>query len=754
MYKENMKIRTTHQLKNGEMLVLYVSKKNIYRMKLQKLLVTLFLMLFALNASATLLEDIVDGKFSSKRPDMPRSMNDGEHFTLLKDGTTLLRYNYRTGHITDTLLHLPSIKDAPVSRISGYILSPKESKILVYHNVQRRYRHSFTADYYIFDRKHKEFDPLSASRPQEDPVFSADDRYIAFAHGNNLFMKKVDFKTDIQITKDGEFGKVINGIADWVYEEEFSATRFYDWCPESKLLAYVRFNESDVKEFSLQRFSNTAEKLQLYPLTENFKYPKAGEKNSIVGVYVYDDFNKTTRLMNLLDTNPDSYIPRIKWTNDPDKLIIYQLNRHQNRLDMLQTNPKTGISRLLLRREDKRYVDYQDIDGTIFTKDNQFFYALSDQDGYRHIYQYRMDGTVTRQVTKGSWDVTAFYGVDEQRGIVYYQSSETSPTSRDIYAVDRRGVKTCLTDQKSMNSANFSKNFNYFVLTSSSVNQPHQISVRNSRGNLVRELENNSELKERYEQLELPSKEFFTFKTSEGISLNGWMIKPNEFNATKKHPVVMVQYSGPGSQQVLNQWSIGWEYFLATKGYIVVSVDGRGTGGRGAEFLKCTYMQMGVLETKDQVETALYLGALPYIDKNRIAIWGWSYGGSMTLWAMSTGHPVFKAGISVAPVTDWRLYDTAYTERFMRTPEENAAGYNRTSAIQQADKLNGRLLLIHGTADDNVHVQNSYVYTQSLIDAGKQFDMHIYTDKDHSIGGRSTRRHLYTLKYEFLERNL
>ncbi len=723
-------------------------------MKFTRLIVVTGFLLLTCQVSANLLFDITDGKYRAARPGMLRSMNDGEHYTQLKNGTTILKYRYRTGQVTDTLMHLPGIKNSPLKSVSGYIISPKETKILVYTTTEQRYRRSFTADYYIYDIKYKEFDPLSASRPQENPLFSPDDRYIAFAHKNNLYMKKVDFKTDIQITKDGLKGSIINGIADWAYEEEFGQTRYFEWSPDSKLLAFVKFDETRVKEFSFQRFSGSSDKLKLYPDAEQFKYPKAGEINATTGVYVYDDFNKTTRLMKLLDPNPDSYIPRIQWTNETEKLMVYQLNRQQNRLDMIQANPRTGICRLILRREDKAYVDYQDIDGTIFTKDLKYFYTLNDKDGYRHIYQHRMDGTVARQVTKGKWDVTAFYGVDENKGVVYYQSTESSPLNRDVYAIDTKGKKTALSDGKSYSSAQFSKNFSYHVLSSSTITRPDQAVVRNSKGITLRELENNKELTNRFNQLGLNKKEFFQFTSSEGVQLNGWMLKPLNFDPSVKYPVLLVQYSGPGSQEVLNQWEIGWEYYLSTKGYLVVSVDGRGTGGRGADFLKCTYQQMGVLETKDQVETALYLGKQSYVDKSRIGIWGWSYGGSMVLWTMSTGEPIFKAGISVAPVTDWRLYNTAYTERFMRTPEENTDGYERSSAIRQAEKLNGRLLLIHGTADDNVHVQNTYLYTEALVAAGKQFDMQIYTDKNHSITGSQTRRHLYTRKVEFLEKNL
>lgn len=727
---------------------------NISTMSIINILLPITFLIATLPIQANQLYDIIDGKYRAHRPEMPLSMNDGEHFTVFRDGTTILKYSYKTGQLTDTLLHLPTVRNAPVSEISGYVLSPRETKILVYTKVKRRYRRSFTAEYYIYDIKYKEFDPLSSSTPQEDPVFSPDDRYIAFSHAHNLYMKKVDFKTDIQLTKDGAAGKIRNGISDWVYEEEFAATRYYEWSPDSKLLAFVKFDESSVNQFSFQRFIRKPGHLTPYPFAEIFNYPKAGEVNSTTNVYVYDDFNKTTRHMKVLDDNPDMYIPRIQWTKDPEKLIIYQMNRQQNRLDMLQANPRTGICKLILRREDKAYVDYQDIDGTYFTNDNKFFYTLNDKDGYRHIYQHKMDGTVARQVTKGNWEVTEFYGVDESRGMVYYQSAENSPVNRDVYVVDIKGKKTCLTDKTSYNTANFSKKFQYFILSTSSVTQPDQFTLRNNKGTLLRELEMNRQLAETVNSQQFSKKEFFSFTTSEGVSLNGWMMKPTQIDPEKKYPVLLVQYSGPGSQQVINQWNIGWEYYLTTRGYIVACVDGRGTGARGAGFLKSTYKQLGVLETKDQVEAANYLGQQSYIDKNRIGIWGWSFGGSMTLWAMSTGEPVFKAGISVAPVTDWRLYNTAYTERFMLTPEENTSGYDNTSAILKAEKLSGRLLLIHGTADDNVHIQNTYLYTNALVEAGKQFEMQIYTDKNHSITGQQTRRHLYTRKVEFLEKNL
>ena len=719
-----------------------------------KILFTLMMItVFTANAD-NLLYDITDGKFRPDMSQIPVSLNDGEHYTLMVDSQTIVKYNYRTGVAVDTLLSIRNMKDKLIDSFSGYIMSPKETKILVYKNAKKRYRRSFTAEYYIYDIKYKEFDPLSSKTPQEAPVFSADDRYIAFAHRNNLHMKKVDFKTDIQITKDGEAGKISNGIADWLYEEEFEATYHYAWCPDSKLLAYIKFDETEVKEFSFQTFlSKDKPGFLLYPELTQFKYPKAGEKNPEAIVCIYDDFNKTTRTIKLKPEG-DYYIPRIKWTNNANQLAIFQMNRNQNRLDMFYANPKTGIARLITREESKYYIDYQNIDLLKFRKDNIGFYSVSDRDGYRHIYQHRMDGTIARQITKGKWDVTDFYGIDERKNIIYYQSVELSPVQRNVFSIDAKGKQVCLTNEKGKNEAWFSSNFNYFVHEISSVTEPNKRVLKSSNGSKIRVLEDNSDIASSFQNLQLNNKEFFSFTTSDNIMLNGWMLKPSGFDSTKKHPVVLIQYSGPGSQLAVNEWNIGWEYYLSQNGYLVVCVDGRGTASRGADFMKLTYKQLGVLEARDQIETAKYLGSLDYVDKDRIGIWGWSYGGSVVLWAMSSGEKIFKAGVSVAPVTDWRFYNTAYSERFMQTPEENFSGYEQTSAILKAKQLEGKLLIIHGTADDNVHYNNTLIYTDKLVEEGKQFEMHIYTDKNHSITGKQVRRHLYTRMCEFLFREL
>jgi len=724
-------------------------------MKRFKLLFVLTLCVNSLFAG--LLYDITDGKFKVKTVDIPRSMNDGEHYTLMVNDKAIVKYSYKTGSKVDTLFSVYRLKNSPIKKISGYEFSPNEARMLVYTNVKKRYRRTFTADYYVLDVKRHELQELSENGPQEVPLFSPDSRYVAFARNNNLFMKKLDFNTESALTKDGEVGKIINGTPDWVYEEEFVKTRYFEWSPDSKLLAFVRFDETKVPQYSYIQYKGTdadKDNLNLYPSIVQFKYPKAGENNSKVSVCVYDDYYKSIRTMKLSDAEEDFYIPGIKWTNAVDQLAVFKLNRNQNRLELLMANPRSTLTKLVLRQDDKNYVDYESLNFIHFAADNQTFIGVSEQDGYRHIYLYNINGTVLKQLTKGKWDITDVYGFDEKKQVVYYQSAEVSPLQRDVYAVDVKGKRTRLTDGKGTHDGSFNSTFTSFVDNASSLEVPNILTLRSNNGSTIRQIENNATLASTFKALNLPKKEFFSFTTSENIKLNGWILKPADFDANKKYPVLMVQYSGPDSQQALDKWTIDWEYYLATKNYVVACVDGRGTGARGSEFRKCTYEQLGILETKDQVEAAKYLGQQTYIDKDRIGIWGWSYGGTMTLLCMTTGEKVFKAGIAVAPVTDWRLYNTAYTERFMRRPQENFKGYDVSSALKRADKLQGNLLLVHGTADDNVHTQNTMLYIDKLVAADKQFEMQLYSDKNHSILGKQTRRHLYTRMTDFLLINL
>jgi dipeptidyl-peptidase-4 len=614
------------------------------------------------------------------------------------------------------------------------------------------------ADYYIFDIKRKEFTPLSENGAQQDPLFSPDSRCIVFARDNNLYINKLDYNTEIAITKDGAAGKIINGTADWVYEEEFSQTRYFCFSPDSKLLAFIKFDETDVPEFAFQKFNPsgvTDNELTLYPQLVQFKYPKAGQNNSKVSICVYDDFYKQIKTVTFGDGKlTDFYIPRLKWTNSVEQLAVFVLNRNQNQLDLYFANPKTSLGKLIYSQTDERYVDYENADYTFFTSDNQYFITVSEQDGWRHAYRYFFNGTLDKKLTNGNFDITNVYGYDEKNKLLFYQAAAVSPLQREVYCVDFKGNIKELTEDAGTHNADFNADFSMFVDNFSKNEIPNIITLKDTRGKTIRVIEDNKELANRFISNDLPKKEFFKFTTSQGVELNGWIVKPKNLRNGEKYPLLLVQYSGPDSQEVLDRWDIDWEYYLAENQFVVACVDGRGTGARGADFRKCTYQNLGVLETADQIDAAKYFGNQSFIDKNRIAIWGWSYGGFMTLNALSSGENVFKAGIAVAPVSDWRFYNTAYTERFMRRPQENFRGYEQTSPLLRADKLQGKLLIIHGTADDNVHIQNTMDYVAQLVEAGKQFEMQIYPDKNHSILGKTTRRHLYTRMFDFLKQNL
>lgn len=722
------------------------------------LIFTLFSALF-INLSANLLHDIVDGNFKSKSTPNIRSMNDGEHYTVLENSKHIVKYSYKTGKAVDTIFNAEKTKLNKLTKIKGYELSPNEMKILVYNEQNFRYRRTFTANYYVFDVKRNELKPLSEGGEQEVPLFSPDSRYIAFARENNLYLHKLDFGTESAITKDGEFGKIINGTPDWVYEEEFVATRYFVFSPDSKLLAFVKFDERDAPTYQMQRYLDgqiKEDSIPLYPTFQSFKYPKPGQPNSKVSVYVYDDFYKSVKKVDLgAATKEDCYIPRLKWTKDQNKLAVFILNRNQNQLDMVFANPKTLLSKLILRESVNHYYEFENLDGVHFSEDGNFFTFISERTGWRQVFLYNINGTLHKQFTNGKWDITKVYGFNANNQTLYYQSAENSPLQRDVYSIDMKGKKVQLTDGKGTHEASFSSDFSYMIDVSSSINYPETTSlIATSKGIKIRTIETNEQLFNDFKQLNLPQKEFFSFTTSEGIQLNGWILKPKNISSNEKLPLLMTQYSGPNSQEVKDKWNIGWEYYLATQGYVIASIDGRGTGARGTEFRKSTYLQLGVLETKDQIEAAKYLGKLPFVDAKKIGIWGWSYGGFMTLNAMSSGEPIFKAGIAIAPVTNWLLYNSAYTERFMQQPQQNMEGYAKGSPLSSAKNLHGNLLIIHGTADDNVHVQNTYLYLNELQKNGKNASLFLYTDKNHSILGKETRRHLYQLNFDFLEKNL
>ena len=694
------------------------------------------------------LQDIVEGKYGASGTGEMRSLPDGEHYTTLSpDRKAILRYAYKNGQLVDTLFHTDKARETKLEQIDGYIISNTGYRIVVWKDTEYIYRRSWKANMYDYDVRRNFLKPLS-DLPGKlmNPTFSPDGRMCAFIRDNNIWLKKYDYDTESEVTKDGEFGKILNGLSDWVYEEEFSITNLMSWSPDSKFLAFVKSDESEVPTFEFQVFNRN-----LYPDSYSYKYPKPGERNSTVGAYAYNVDTKDIKLMKL-PTDENSYIPRIYFTDNPDQLAIMTLNRRQNQFNMYYANPKSTVSRLILHDENKYYVNSDWINNIHFTKDN--FLYVSEKDGFAHVYLYTINGVLQKQLTSGNWDVTTFYGYDPVNKTVYYQSAEESPLCRSVYKIDDKGTKVKLSTQKGTNSANFSQNFQYYIHRFSDLNTPDVYTLHDNKGKQLRLLNDNASLKQKLADVAFSKKEFFTFNNPNGDILNGWMMKPLDFNANTKYPVLIVQYNGPDSQEVLNRFGIDWTSWLTQQGYIVAAVDTRGTGARGEEFRKCTYMQLGILESDDLAASTRYLGNLGYVDANRIGIWGWSYGGYSTLMAMSRSNGAFKAGIAIAPVTDWRYYDTVYTERFMRTPQENATGYDNSSAVKLAGDLQGNLLLIHGTSDDNVHYLNTLYYSEALVEAGKVFDMQIYSNKNHSLLGTQTRINLYNRIFAFLQNNL
>ena len=732
-----------------------------------KRLFTLLLMIvglaFGMQAEKVTLKDVANGTYRAKNIYGLRPMLDGEHYTQISaDRKRIVKYSFKTGKEVGTIFDVTKARDCSLKSFDDYIMSPDEKLILIQTETKPIYRRSFTAEYYIYNVKNNKIEPLSKNGPQQVPLFSPDGFQIAFVRNNNIFLVKLLFgNSESQITKDGEYNKVLNGIPDWVYEEEFGFNRAFEFSADSKMIAYIKFDESKVKQFSFPWYKGLSpekSEYEYYPGAYEYKYPKAGEVNSTVSVHTFDIKSKVTRKMDL-PLDADGYIPRIKFTSDPEKLAIMTLNRHQNRFDMYMANPRSGICKLTIRDEAEQYIKEPAYANIKFYNEN--IVMMSERDGYNHLYLYTIGGNLVRQVTKGKYEVTDFLGWNEKTDEFYYRGYDNSPLRTAIFKVNKKGEVTKLSKREGTNNAIFSSNMEYFINTFSNMTTPTLITINNNKGKEIVTLLDNKELKEETKSLNLPQKEFFTFKTSNGTELNGWIMKPVDFNPNKKYPVIMHQYSGPGSQQVLDKWGIGsfgdggmFEAYMCDKGYIMVCVDGRGTGGRGAEFEKCTYLYLGVKESEDQVETAKYLSSLPYVDGKRIGIWGWSFGGYTTLMSMSDGSGAFKAGVAIAAPSCWKYYDTVYTERFMRTPKENGDGYKAGSAIDRAANLKGSLLLIHGTADDNVHYQNCAEYAEALVQAGIQFDMQIYTNRNHSIFGGNTRHHLMTRVSEFFINNL
>lgn len=725
--------------------------------------ICLLTLVLGVQAQKVTLQDVANGTYRAQSIHGLKPMLDGEHYTQISpDHKRIVKYSFKTGEEVGTVFDVATARNHTLKSFDDYILSPDESLILIQTETKPIYRRSFTAVYYIYNVKNRTLEPLSEGGPQQVPLFSPDSHQIAFVRNNNIFLVKLLFgNSESQVTKDGEYNKVLNGIPDWVYEEEFGFNRAFDFSADSRMIAYIRFDESQVPMFSFPEYKGmfpSRDEYASYPGAYTYKYPKAGETNSTVSVHTFDIKSRVTRKMNL-ETDADGYIPRIKFTSDPEKLAIMTLNRHQNRFNVYMANPRSALCKTVIRDEAEQYIKEQAYSDIVFYPEN--IVMMSERDGYNHLYLYSIGGNLIKQITSGKFEVKEFLGWDQKTNVFYYTSNEESPLRSAVYKVDSKGKKTKLSTRVGTNNALFSKNFAYYINTYSSKDTPTLITLNNNKGKEMATLMDNAELKSKVANLNMPTKEFFTFKTPDGVELNGWMMKPAHFDPNKKYPVIMHQYSGPGSQQVLDRWGIGsfgdggmFEAYMCNKGYIMVCVDGRGTGGRGAAFEKCTYLFLGVKESKDQAAAAHYLSTLPYIDGTRIGIWGWSFGGYNTLMSMSEGSGAFKAGVAIAAPTDWRFYDSVYTERFMRTPKENGEGYDAGSPIKQAAKLQGKLLLIHGTADDNVHFQNCAEYSEALVQANKQFDMQVYTNRNHGISGGNTRNHLMNRVADFFIENL
>ncbi len=722
---------------------------------MKKFIIVSFITLFTGSLSAQkkniALEDIFKNQvFHSKGVYGLVSMKDGNHYTTLENGQ-ILQFEYAKAASPQIIVDQKTLQlNGKPFTIDGYEFITDESKLLLSTETEKIYRHSTKENYYVYDRKSKLLTPISNGEKQMYGSFSPDGNKVSFVRDNNIFIKDLVTGSETAVTTDGLHNNIINGATDWVHEEEFSFSVAYFWSPDSKKIAYYKFDESKVKEFSFTEFNR-----QLYPNEYKFKYPKAGEQNSVVSIHVYDVSSGKTQLMDI-GKETDQYIPRIKWTPDPTVLSLVRMNRHQNKLELLLNDANTGTSKVVYTETSDTYIDIHESEGdyVYFTPDKKYFIIMSEKSKFNHLYRYDLAGKLVNPITTGNWDVVNFEGLDEKKGLLYYTASESTATEKDIYSIQLDGSgKRKISTEKGFHEPAFSKGMNYYINTYSEANTPPVIAIYNTEGKQIRVLESNTALTNTMQAYALSKKEFFKFKTTEGIELNAWMIKPPDFDSSKKYPVFLLFYGGPGKNMVMNSFdksTFFWHQLLAQKQYIVLCVDNRGTQYRGTEFKKCTYKQMGKLEVADQIEAAKYMATLPYVDKTRIGVFGWSYGGYLSSLCITKGADYFKAAIAVAPVTNWRYYDNIYTERFMQLPSENAEGYDNNSPINYVDKLKGNYLLIHGSGDDNVHYQNTIEMIRALVAANKQFDLFIYPDKNHGISGGNTSLHLYTKMTDFI----
>lgn len=715
---------------------------------MKKLYTLLLILLTALthsqNKDITLEEIFLEEKFTAWDYFTPVSLNDGEHYAVLEEDNSISAYKFTDGEYAFEIM--PPLSEVNLS-IDDFTLSSDNTKILITANSKKIYRHSSESDVYLYDTKTSEFKKINQKEKIQNPVFSPDGNYIAYVYRNNLYIKNLKTFETVQITDDGKVNEIINGLPDWVYEEELGMEVAFDWNSESNKIAYLRFDESAVKEYSLIRYGET------YPEVFKYKYPKAGEDNSVLRLFVYDVLSGTKKELNLGE-NKDIYIPGIQWTNNPDVLSVLRLNRLQNYFEILHYDVNYAIPDVFYTDEDKYYHD--DIFNVIYLKDNSVL-LLSGRSGFKHVYRVKKDKSIF-QITNGEFEVCQLIGVNEEKGKIYYRSNEPSQIDKVIYSVGFDGNdKKIISESSGFNSVQITDKSKYIILRHTDANSPENVTLTDENGKLIRIIYDNEELKTKFKEYGFVKKEFFKFITDDKIELDGWIMKPKNFDESKKYPVLFSVYNGPGSQSVLNSYGSVyylWYQYLCSKGYIVAEIDSRGTCGKGEEYQKSTYMRLGEYELKDQLEAVKYLSGFKYVDKDRIGIWGWSYGGYVVCLAMTKGEGIFKTGVAVAPVTDWRYYDNIYTERFMRKPSENPDGYYNFSPLNFAEKLKGNLLLVHGSDDDNVHPQNTFEFAENLVNANIPFDMHIYTNKNHNISGDTTRYHLFKKLSQYLFKNL
>lgn len=677
-------------------------------------------------------------------------MNDGKYYSALDDNK-VQKINVENGEVVETLVDGDQLE--PELKIRSYSFSKDEKKLLLATDVNYIYRRSFTAQYYVYNLENESLKPLSKN-PQMFATFSPDAKKVAYVFENNIYIFDLESRSTTQVTSDGKVNEIINGGSDWVYEEEFYVSKTFYWSPDSKKLAFYTMDESHVKEYTLQKWNDG----ELYPENYVYKYPKAGEENSYVWVSVYDLDSEETKKMDIGEEK-NQYIPRVQWTKDSNLLSIIRMNRRQNILEILHANATTGESKVVLKEESDTYVALNYCDDLTYTNDGKYFIQSSEKDGYKHLYLYTLDGKLVRQITKGDWEIVSIVGIDQKDGKIYYISTENSPLDRTFYSIGLNGKRKKLMGEASgMTRINMSNDFQYYLKYYSNPTTPNQVSLNQTKGNKkLTTLKDNASYKSITEEFGFVEKEYFQFETSEDVSLNGYFLKPADFDESKEYPVIVYQYSGPGSQNVQNSWGgshYNWHQMMTQKGYIVAVVDPRGTGGRGEAFKKMTYGKLGKYETLDMIETGKYLRSLDYVDAERIGIWGWSYGGYMAGNAILDGADVFNAAVSVAMVSNWRYYDTIYTERYMDLPQNNADGYDDNSPLSKIDKLEDPYLIVHGTGDDNVHVQHTIVYQDALLEAGKQFDLFYYPDRTHGIGEDGARPHLFRMMTQWWLENL